>query len=240
MSPIPQSSTSLGQGKGTTLIFPHSSGERPRFRLWKVMVSTAGSTSAPPRPVGMSQASTGRPKSLAHPTISLIGGLRLAPGPVAPAPRRQSTSKPRASTSGCMGQTLIRTPKSEAVTRASPAVSPLEEEWLASTEASPPDWLAMAAATKPSPPLFPGPHRKRMGAPPDISMARFASASPAARMSNEASMPMAEAFRSRTATSSHSSSQQAGSVMLTSAYYASSDSMVEIECGLLSPYWSTK
>ena len=126
-SPGPQSSTSAGHGSGATDTSPASGEVNPCFILWKVRVASAGSTSGPPSPVGMSQASTGASSPVAHAATSAIGGRRLFPG-AAPAPSRQSTTSECFSI-GASGQTRT----SPAAARASRAILPRDSGWLAST-----------------------------------------------------------------------------------------------------------
>ena len=105
-SPIPQSLTSVGQGRGATTIFPHPDSDIPALGAWNVTVRIGLRWSGPPKPVGMSQEITGKPVELAQVVTSLIGGLSSVPSAGPPAPRRQSTIRDH-SPSGVSGQTWI-------------------------------------------------------------------------------------------------------------------------------------
>ena len=168
--------------------------------------------SGPPSPVGMSQASIGFPWELAHSAISEMGCLRDEPGPPPPAPSRQSTIRDQ-SPSGTDGHTWIPT-DSLASLRASEEASDLEWRWLATTAVLP-ESESERHATKPSPPLFPGPHRNSTPPLGHIADASAARLSPAACISSDSPIPKLRALSSKTATSSQCMDQRERPFMIT-------------------------
>ena len=161
----------------------------------------------------MSHARTGTPSDLAQSDISEIGPLRGEPGPPPPAPSMQSTIKSQVP-SGLDGHRC--TPgDSSAIDLACDEASVLDLGRLATT-ADLPDRESEHAATNPSPPLLPGPHRNRT-VPAVIAEASLARLSPAALIRSISSTPRLTALPSKTETSSQCIVQRERSSMGTNA-----------------------
>ncbi len=192
--------TAAGMPISATVTGPHrrrpGSSRWPGFLRTNVTVAVAfttgprGAPVSPSRPDGTSTASTGTPEPLTRATRAAAAP---SSGRERPAPNRASiTSENPAGSAPAASETgPVHSAAAAAASPRSAARSP-----RSATSTAIPASARRRAATNPSPPLLPGPHRTRIGPLPVIARARAATAAPARRMRSRPGMPAAIAAAS--------------------------------------------
>ena len=202
-APIPVT-TASGMPISATVTGPHrrrpGSSRWPGFGRAKVTVSVAvttgprGAPVSPSRPEGTSTASTGTPEALMRPTRAAAAP---SSGRERPAPNRASTTsaKPAGSAPAASATGPVHSAAAAAASPRSAARSP-----RSATSTAIPAAARRRAATNPSPPLLPGPHRTRTrpspALAPAIASTRSATAAPARRIRSRPGVPAAIAAAS--------------------------------------------
>ena len=170
----------------------------PGFMRKKVTVRVACTTApsarpvVPSRPLGTSTASTGLPDALMAATTS---AATPSSGLDSPAPNSASTMR---SAPAKVADVSFRPPPPSASATAAASPVSRSREPRSPTRTRYPCSRNSRAATKPSPPLFPGPHTTAIAAPlrATRSMASSATARPAASMRESPGTPAAIASAS--------------------------------------------
>ena len=194
-----RSSTAAGVPISATMVAPHKSrpgsNTCPGFLRVNVTVQSAAaaprdSPVSPSRPLGTSMAMTGRPRSA---TAASVVATSAPSGRVNPEPNSASTT--RWAPSSTAGPSASTVPLQFAAWY---AASPRRRSRGAreATRTFQPDAANTFAATNPSPPLLPGPHRTTVGRADQRRIASRATAVPALRIRSTPGVPAATVKRS--------------------------------------------